>query len=162
MESKNYQIEVFNLLEKQETRVSELYAVFAEMFPEYHQFWSSLSKEEEEHARWIRRLAEEARSGKVSFSKERFSLEAIAASLKGLEGDIAKVKRSSISLTSALQMSYYYELALIEREFFEIFESDCAEMKRALTDLSRETQRHQQTVKKMLDKEMAKHKEKAF
>ena len=156
MELKEHQIKVLDLLKGHELAVSELYSVFADKFPEYKQFWSGLSKEEEKHAAWITNLTEMTERGEAFFDQKRFNVEAIKTSLAGLKDDVAKAKREAISLISALSMAYYYEMALIERKFFEVFEGDSVKLKQLLLHLSEETQKHQKIAKEALEKERAK------
>jgi len=156
MELKEHQIKVLDLLKGHELAVSELYSVFADKFPEYGQFWSDLSEEEKKHATWITNLTEMTETGEVFFDQKRFNIEAIKTSLAGLKDDVAKAGREAISLISALSMAYYYETALIERKFFEVFEGDSAKLKHTLLYLSEETRKHQKMVKEALEKERAK------
>jgi len=156
MESKEYQANVLNLLTEHEEEIGKLYAVYADKFQEYNQFWSELSKEEEKHANWIKDLAKIIEAGKAFFDQKRFNLEAIRSSLTELKTDIIKNTHSDISLISALSSAYYYEMALIERKFFEVFETDSVELKHTLINLSEETIKHQGKIKEALEKERAK------
>lgn len=156
MELKEYQFKILDLLKEHEKGLSELYAVFAEKCPDYKQFWSDLSKEEKEHAEWVDKLAEMINGREIFFNRERFNLEAIKSSLGELRSDIVKNKNSEVSPINTLSVSYYYEMALIDRKFFEVFESDFVELKHTLNHLLEETKKHQEKVKEALEKERAK------
>ena len=156
MELKEYQENILNLLIEHEEEIGKLYAVFAEKFQDYNQFWLELSKQEENHALWIKKLSEMAEKGEVFFDQKRFNFEAIKSSLAELKNDIMENKYGDISLIKALSVAYYYETALIERKFFEVFETDSAELKHTLISLSEETIKHQKQIKEALDKEKVK------
>ena len=156
MELKEYQENILNLLIEHEEEIGKLYAVFAEKFQDYNQFWLELSKQEENHALWIEKLSEMIKKGEVFFDQKRFNLEAIRNSLAELQKDIIENKHSDIPLIKALSVAYYYETALIERKFFEVFETDSAELKHTLISLSEETIKHQKQIKEALDKEKVK------
>jgi len=153
MESKEYQ--VLELLAKHEEKVGELYSVYASKFQEYNEFWSILSEEESTHAKWIRDFANMIKSGTVYFNK-RFNVEAINSSLAELNGEIIKAKNDELTLINALSTAYYFEIALIERKFFEVFEGDSVELKHLLIDLSKATIKHQKKTKKAFEKERRK------
>ena len=156
MELKEYQINVLSLLIEHEEEIGKLYAVYADKFQEYNQFWYELSKEEEKHAIWIKELTEMVNKGEAFFDQKRFNLEAIKSSLAELKVDIIKNKHGDISLINALSAAYYYEMALIERKFFEIFETDSVKLKHTLINLSEETIKHQKKIKEVLEKERVK------
>ena len=156
MELKKYQANVLSLLIEHEEEIGKLYAVYADKFQEYNQFWSELSKEEERHANWIKDLVKMIEAGKVFFDQKRFNIEAIRSSLTELKINIINNKHGDISLINALSAAYYYEMALIERKFFEVFETDSAELKHTLINLSEETIKHQAKIKEALEKERVK------
>jgi len=156
MELKEYQKNILNLLIEHEAEIGKLYAVYADKFQEYKEFWSELSKEEEKHANWIKDLAKMIEDGKVFFDQKRFNLEAISSSLTELKTNILKSKHDDVLLINALSAAYYYEMALIERKFFEVFDTDSAELKNVLFNLSEETIKHQKKIKEALEKERSK------
>jgi len=155
MDTTNKQAEVIEFLALQEEAISRLYRVYAGLSAKYKDFWIELAKEETNHANWIRDLGIKTKEGKIYFSGERFRAGAIKASTAYIESQAIAADRDDFTEISALAMSYALEEALLEKKFFEIFESDAAELKHLLKELSDSTTQHRQRVKAALDAERA-------
>lgn len=153
MEIKEHQLQILELLKGHEMGASELYAAYANKFPEHDKLWSGLSKEELDHADWVEKLTEMVRGGTVYFNEGRFNPEALKNSLVELQNEIMKAKSGGLLLINALSTAYYFETALIERKFFEVFEGDSKELKHTLISLSDSTKKHQEIVKEALERE---------
>lgn len=152
---KEHQINIIELLAEHERAISDLYKTYADKFQEYNDFWLSLSKEELEHVGWLMGLTEKIKEGGVYFNEGRFAAEAIKTSLTEVKKQINEAKKG-VSLIEALSAAYYFELALIEKKYFEIFEGDSVELKHVLINLSEATKIHQDKTKEFLDKEREK------
>ena len=137
------------LLAKNEESIGRLYQVYAERFPEYNEFWMSLALEETQHSNWIHELVEKVRDGSAYIIKGRFKEQAIKTFLGYLEREIAKAKATTIPLIESLSTALYIEKSLIERKYFEVFDSDSAELTHLLGDLRSATERHIQKIKKL-------------
>jgi len=150
-----HQLNILQLLKIHEDAISQLYASYSNKYQEYGQFWSTLSKEELTHASWIEKLTKMVKDGKIYFDGGRFNLEAIKSSLAELKRALIESK-GELPLIKALSTAYYFEIALIERKFFEVFEEDSVELKHTLMNLSKETQDHQKRIKEVFEKERVK------
>ncbi|MFA5349206.1 MAG: hypothetical protein WC309_02425 [Candidatus Paceibacterota bacterium] len=155
MELKEYQLRILELLTVHEEGMSELYSIYSQKFPTKNNLWSTLSQEEVTHASWIRKLTDMVKGGTVYFNEGRFTVEALESSLRELQGEIAKAK-GDIPLISALSTGYYFEMALLERKFYEVFEGDSVELKHLLVSLEEGTKQHQDRIKEALNEERQK------
>jgi len=152
---KESQINIINLLSEHEKAIGELYGAYANKFPEHNNFWLGLVKEEMEHSGWLSNLTEKIKEGHVYFNQGRFAEEAIKTSLAEVKRQINKTG-GELSLIEALSTSCYFETALIEKKYFEVFEGDSVELKHTLIKLSDATKNHQNKIKEFLDKERKK------
>lgn len=64
-----------------ETAVSELYAQFGVTFASDSVFWSELSQQEQEHARWIGQLRDLARKDQIKM-RNTIYIKAVETSIK--------------------------------------------------------------------------------
>jgi len=138
---------ILEMLAKNEKLVSDLYKIYSEKFPGYEDFWLGLSVEETEHATWIYELNKKVKEGQVSFKKERFNLYAVENFRNYMKEMLTASQKQEITLESALSNSLNIESALLERKFFEVFESDAGEIKEVLNLLEVSTKKHLGRVK---------------
>jgi len=132
---------------KHEETIGELYGLFARKFPEHERLWSDLSRQEMEHADWIRRLYAKTEDGSVSVCKERFDIGEAQTSLNYVRVLMANA-RQPISLSRAFSMAMEIENSLLEKKFYEVFEGDSEELKRAFELLVLEIQQHIAKIQK--------------
>ena len=139
------------LLAKNEESIGRLYQVYAERFPEYAEFWASLAVEETQHSNWIHELVEKAHEGSAYVVTGRFKEQAIETFLGYLEREIAKAKATTIPLIESLSTALYIEKSIIERKYFEVFDSDQTELTHLLGDLRSATERAYPEDRKALE-----------
>ena len=151
MDSKQIQTITMEMLIKYEETVGQLYRAYASKFPEYKDFWTKLADEEISHAAWIRQLYKKTEKGLLYFDEGRFNTVAIQTFLNYLNSELSRVNDPSLQVINALSISLYIEEALIERKFFEIFETDSVELKKLLHDLYASTEEHVNLVKDTLE-----------
>ena len=144
---------VVELLAQNEEAISRLYEAYSQRFPDYQDFWSGLAGDEENHAIWLRSLALRAGAGWLEFKEGRFNTAAIQTFSQYLDEELAKAQEPDLPLINALTTAKYIEEALIERNYFEVFEGDSFEAKRTLARLADETERHVGIVEKAWEKE---------
>ncbi|MEA1940107.1 MAG: hypothetical protein U9N03_05535 [Candidatus Caldatribacteriota bacterium] len=142
------QLKIIELLAEHERVISQLYKEYARKFPEQNDFWSKIADEEIEHASWIFKLRSQVEKGSLYFKEGRFKTEAIKTSLEYLKSQITEVQNKKISAKNALSVARDLENGLIEKKFFEIFESDCREIKQVLRDLAAATREHRNRIEK--------------
>ena len=140
-------IELIEMLSRNEENIAALYKKYADRFTDYKGFWNSLSAEELKHADKLRSLIKT--SGSELFVKGRFNVAAIQNFSKHImsEADLVKVNKST--LINGLSIAMSLEQSLIEQKYFEVYESDSAEIKQVLLNLAEDTRRHLDTVRQL-------------
>ncbi len=131
----------------QEKLLARLYAVFAEQFPPYHDFWRELSREEVSHAKILEKLLQAAKKGIVLFDEGKTTSNTLSIFIKGLEGIIQKAERGECTLSTAFAYSVDYETSLIEKNVFSRFHSLHDKTRAALNTLQSETMQHAERIK---------------
>jgi len=140
---RNYRLELtIELMQRLEDSVAELYEIYARKFPEHANFWMTLALQENMHADWVRGLGAMLSGGTVAFNQDRFSIERLQQSFDNLQNELRTARQADYSLSKATFIALDLEKSLIEKNFFEIFESDSQEMKEVFEDLARETEEH--------------------
>ena len=152
MDLKENQINVIEMLARNEEAISRLYTAYADKFPDYKDFWSDLANEEIGHSNWLRGLSPQIREDSIYFNEGRFKPGAIQTFLNYLERELAKAREQKMLLVNALSTALYIEEALIERKYFEVIEGDSAGMKHILLDLAAATENHIDRVRKVWSK----------
>ncbi len=141
------QEELIKLLIAQERLLSRLYQVFSEQFPDHRDFWTNLSREEENHARILEKLIEAGKKGVLLFNEGRINTFSLKTSIQGLKGLVEKAEQGGFTLSSALSCSIDYESALIEKNAFTRFEPVSKKAGIALNTLKNETTQHIERIK---------------
>lgn len=134
-----------------EEAIGDLYTAYAERFPDDQEFWSILADEEYSHAEWVRSLADYAEDGAVEINKGRFKTKVVESSLKYVQDWTRQAKREEITPIYALSIANDIENALIDKSFFEVFETDSEEMAAILTALLEASRDHRDRVSEMLE-----------
>lgn len=149
----NHSDNSFDLIEKLATNeecVAKLYEGYASAFPSLREFWTYLTTEEMKHASWIRNLGE--KTNQVFIEENRFNNTAIHTFTNYLHKELTKLNEQEIPIIEALSITFYIEQSLIESKFFEIFETDSAEVKHILTNIRNDTLTHHKKAKEQMEK----------
>lgn len=115
-----------------------------------HEYWSLLADDEMKHASWIRILKEQI--GVYAVYEGRFNSTAVKTFTNYLGRELHKLDSQKIPLIEALSTTLYIEKSLIENQFFEVFKTDSAELKRTLARLRDDTLVHRDKAKETLDR----------
>lgn len=129
-----------------EMMVHDVYAHYAQIFPDLKEFWEHIAKEETGHYQMLMDLNKKAQEGLVHIDQNRFKTEAVEFVKKYLQEKIAE---QNPGLDIALANAKNIENSLLEKDTFEIFETDSAELKNVLDHLRLETEEH---LKEVTDK----------
>ena len=148
MPSEVEQVRTIGLLAAHEAAMGELYRLYAAKLPDSADLFQSLAAAERDHARSLTGLADEVKQGSVRIDPERFSAEAVLNSLDFIRERIAEANSSGVSLVEALSVALDLEEALIEKRYYEVVETDAAEVKRLLQRLCEETAAHLAQVRR--------------
>ena len=103
MDLKENQINVIEMLARNEEAISRLYTAYADKFPDYKNFWSDLADEEIEHSSWLRGLSPQFQEDSIYFNEGRFKPEAIQTFLNYLERELVKAREQEMLLKEILQ-----------------------------------------------------------
>ena len=147
MSLKPYQEKIIQQMITQENLLSMMYALFAQQFPEYAEFWGKLSKEEAAHSKLIEKLWEAEKKGRVLFDEGRvktYTLNLIIGRLKEIVG---KAEKRGFDLPAAFACAVDYESALIEKGVFTHFDSLNRKVKGSLKRLQDETLKHIERIR---------------
>ena len=138
--------QLVRLLALQEERLGQLYHQYSLRYPN-SEFWKKLSVEEEIHKQWVMSLAHSSEN--IGIKEDTFCAPAVQTMLNFIED--TRQKSTSYSLLQALGVSLNIERALLERKFFEVFETDSPSVKRIFHDLAVATEQHVQRVEDELE-----------
>lgn len=150
MNLQEYQINIIEMLAKNEKVISQLYKIYAKKFLDYKNFWSRLAEEEIEHAGWIYKLHSKIKEGSLYFNEGRFKKEALQSFLNYARNELVRTEIQEMLLINALSLALDIENTLIEHKYFEVFEGDSVELKQVLLNLDRATNEHLDRIKKVL------------
>lgn len=156
MKLKPYQEKIIQQMVTQEKLLSRLYALFAQQFPEYAEFWGKLSKEEETHSKLIEKLWEAEKKGLVFFDEGKVKTYTLNLLIGRLEEVVEKAERRGFDLPAAFACAVDYESALIEKNVFTHFDSLNDKIKGSLKILQDETLKHVERIRHMQKEAMEK------
>jgi hypothetical protein len=145
--------DLLSILEEHEEAIASLYAAFSVCLPEMKALWDQLVHEEKAHVEVLRMLRERLESGGVLLNTRKFNMAAVQTSLDYIKRHIAKIPSEGITALRALSLALNFEHAIIEKEFFCIFESDSTEMKSEFQALRDHTASHQKLLEGYLESE---------
>jgi len=146
MTDKDRQIETIEMLIRHEESIGQLYKAYAERYADHRDFWLGLADEEGRHAGWISELYSKVRDGSVHFNRDRFQIPAIQHSLNYVQKMLVKSQEPDFELIEAFSTAWYIEDALLENRFFEVFDTDSADLKETLRKLAEATEQHRQRI----------------
>ncbi len=135
-------LEAIELLAENEMVISRIYRVFSERFPDYHDFWEKMAEEEIRHADMIRSVVPEVREGTVRFNAQRFDETSVGMFRDYLRFSLARAGEQDIPLKDAFETALAIEHDLIERSFFDLFETDAGELMLIFEGLASSTREH--------------------
>lgn len=147
--------EIIKAFIKNEEVLSDLYAKYAEHFPDDVEFWIDISKDETVHASWVYDLHDKFVAGSVSFQPDRFHLEPLNAMASYITSQIERLQTEKITPIQALSISMDIENSMLERNLFETYDSDDIEISKLLNRLRVSTEIHYAEVKKRYEDEKA-------
>jgi hypothetical protein len=137
-------INVIELLATHEETISQLYACYAERFPDHKEFWSTLSEEELEHAKLVRQLSELS----VQYDETKLRIPVIKISLDHIKYQLAKVHKEEVSLINALSTALDLERSIVDGKIFQAFKGYSTDARGILQELESTLQDHVERVQK--------------
>jgi hypothetical protein len=146
-------VQVVELLLEHEASLSKLYDLYSSLFKNHRHFWHDLSRAEQRHANWLRELEPTLSDGEAFARCDRFRAQAIRCSVDYVQHEIDRAQTQPLKLINALSVASWIERALLEKKFFEVFDTDSPRLKAVLQRLSEETAEHAKTVHLAWEKE---------
>jgi len=140
-------IREMDVLREHERVIGRLYAAYARRFPQDRDSWLGLSQEEEQHVAWIESLQAKVEQESAGLIVNRFPVAAVNHSIDYVNKLIDNVDRPDLTPTKAFSAALDLERALLENRYFEIFETDSAELRRVLDSLAHGTRAHIERVR---------------
>jgi hypothetical protein len=116
-------MDTLELLATNEEEISDLYKLYAQKLPQYENLWLELSREETDHAAWIRDFARGIEKGTLYINQKRFPTEAFQTYHEYLQGSLAKTSSRGIEPMQAFTSALYIEQALIELKLWEVIDT---------------------------------------
>lgn len=150
---KDYQIKIIDLMAQMELSISELYELFAEKFPKYENLWIELSKQEVQHADWVKQLQSMAGENRVFFDEKLTKSYSVQKVLEIIKATYANAKDDKLTLINALSVSRDLEQSVLEREFYNYFTGRDAEVKMIINNIRKETIDHQTKLRNAWEEE---------
>lgn len=136
------QIQTIELLAQNEEVLVDLYKLYSQQYPEYKDFWESISNDEVQHAQWLHDLIGQINSGVLSFDSNRFNQQTIFESLHHGRQSLEQAQQAIIPAKDAPALSLKIEKSLIESKFFEVAQTDALALKETLARLALSTELH--------------------
>jgi len=150
MDTQDSDVNLAELMAGIEEMISRHYKAHAEKFTQYRDFWEKIAAEEVDHAASIRDLYAKAGRGLLTFNESRFNKRSVQEVYAQMEIMLPRFLQQAASMKAALQSSLSVESLLLERKFFEVFETDDADIKAVLARLARETGEHRERIEQLL------------
>jgi hypothetical protein len=128
--------QVVDALADHEDAIGDLYDAYALCFADAASFWQGLSAEEYGHGSLMRDLTAHEHELDVFVDTKRFSLPELRAATQGVRDQIA--------------VALGFEQEIVEREAYQVFESDTANVARVLGHLRVSSERHRDAIRELL------------
>jgi hypothetical protein len=114
-------------------------------------FWNQLVREEKSHAMVITMLRDVIGKKKLLLDTHRFKTVAVENAIAFIEQQTDRVAAEGTTPLKALSLAIDIEKAMIERDFFTVFDSDTPMIRKEFSDLREHTMKHQKMLERMLN-----------
>lgn len=137
-----YQKKIIDLFIEQELLIADLYDSFSVSFPEHRDFWTKIANDERDHAGWVQKLLNGVIEDKIYFSEGKTRTYTVKTSIEFIKKTISNIDFRYIDMVKALAISRNLETSLLERNMFKHFEGDSVQVKKVLSYLEKEQDKH--------------------
>ena len=144
--------DIISKMEMLERIVGQLYKVYVDSFQADSSFWVQLSKEEEDHAGMIKELEKEVQNSNLSFDETRFNLNAIQTTIRYVQQKIKQANDGLLTAQEAYNIAWDIENGLLEKNFFQTFQTDNHRLRVVLKKLITDTTEHRNRVNRQKNK----------
>ena len=116
-----HQIKILMLFHELEKNLGDLYALFAERFPEHNNLWHRLIKEEQEHADAVQKLYQMTYKGQALFDEGIVKVEGGQSIIDYVKYTCDTAKSGKFTAVQALTTAHDIEKSLIAKSIFSHF-----------------------------------------
>lgn len=148
-----HQEKILELLEQLELNMRDLYLLFADRFPKYADLWKVTSRQETDHADGIKKLRLLAGEKRVLFDEKLTKTYTVKMFISGVQEALARTKTGKMTLINALSVSHDFELAILEKGFYNFFYGQDDETRTVIGKIKEETLDHQMKMKNAWEQE---------
>ena len=134
--------QLIEALKQYELTVADLYATFADVYPDAGDEWRRMVGEEQTHARWVDALYAHVLKESLSFTKTAITLRSVATAIDYVQKLAEKVRRSPPPLLQAVSLAVDIEKSTLESAFMKVFDFSSPRARRTQERLLRETRLH--------------------
>ena len=145
------QIKTLMRMHELEQSLAEMYALFAEKFPEHRELWLTLVKEEHEHAEAVQKLYGLTYKKDASFSEGSTRLSAIEAIIEYVKKTCEIGRYDGLTSEQALELSRDIEKSMIAKNIFNHFKVRL-EFVNLLNHLRTSSDQHAQLVQEEIER----------
>jgi len=142
---------MLDLLIRHELALAGLYATCGQVFPEHSDFWNTLVLEEKAHAQVLKTLQTTMLTQQVFLNARKFNRIGLQTAIDYANKQRRAVLAGEHAIMQALIIALDIERAIIEKDFFEVFESDLAVMKHEFRELRDHTLEHSNRITAMIE-----------
>ena len=146
MDYRGTEKDALQMLIKHELAIADLYAAYAERYPDHRDYRLLLSSEEKDHADAIRNVLEVADQNQSGLKTSGFKPAAVNTSIAYLEDLTKAAQTTPVPIGDALSSALDLEKAMIERKFFDIFDTPSPVAQETLMILTQGTEKHVATI----------------
>jgi len=152
---KEIQMDIAKKMEQFEQAMSDLYINYAKLFPKFGPVWRELAVAETEHADWLHVFQARVAEGVVHFNEAHIALaDMIQTALEEIDREIKKAKKLKMLPIDALSAALRLEKSALEKGWCNSFDGDSDLLKRVLTSLATDTNKHARQLQELFDAEV--------
>ncbi len=141
--------DLINSLIKNEESLAKLYKLYSQNYDNYADFWNRLSNDEKTHAQKIKLFAKD---DKIKVNSNKVTKKDIEELFDEIQQAILELDEKVPVIEKALKKALGFENNLLEKKYFEVFESKSEIVNFYLKEMSEAIVSHKDRIKKMLDK----------
>jgi hypothetical protein len=127
-----------------------LYARFASMFPEHHDFWQEISVEKNTHALMLDAFISLYKNQHMALTERSFAITEIQEERERIENFVKRLDEGAeITLAFALEFALQTENAMIEKEVFKYYDPDPEDFKKMAQILVADSKRYYRKINRL-------------
>jgi len=143
-------IPILDLLIQHEEAIGSLYKACTITFPDLAKFWQAFVLEEKAHADVLRILATSLKTEKVFLNNRKFNVTGVHTAIDHVNKQKQLVEAGTVTILQVLAVALDIEQAIVEKDFFEVFETDSPSMRQEFAALRKHTLAHVERMAAML------------